>query len=125
MFKRAENIALALIVAIALVLTVPSVVRAAGNVVRDTTVTANNSNVHCSGGETCSPDGKWRATVATLRIVADPGHTFVSVPAPHCDGKGCPWCDTPGAFTQSATQASVTIRCWGLPVTYTLVGTET
>jgi hypothetical protein len=84
-------------------------------------VTQNNSNVHCDNAPTCSPDGKWRSTVTTLTIQAQSGAHLINSKL-SCDGPGgaCQFCDTPGPLVSGTTTATITVRCWSLPVTLTL-----
>jgi hypothetical protein len=87
--------------------------------VTDVQVSENNDSVRCGGG-TCSPDGKWRASVYTLQVAAQPGFRLQNAHI-SCAGAGCPWTDQSGPFLQGdGYAATATVRNWGLPVTWTL-----
>ena len=84
--------------------------------------TANNNSVRCPpSSQSCSPDGKWRATIVTLSIQAQSGARLANSKL-SCSGpeSACAFCDTPAPLVSGSLTATVTVRCWSLPVFLTL-----
>ena len=60
-----------------------------GSAVKTISLVANTGNVLCKGNHPCSPDGKWKATLATASLDAGEGNQFrnarvscIAVPCP-------------------------------------------
>jgi hypothetical protein len=87
----------------------------------DSEPTENNDHVACNGGGYCSPDGKWRATVLLLKLVA-PGAYYLANPSLSCAGDACPWTTVDhGPDVQGDGLAITAVaRSWSLPVVWTL-----
>lgn len=88
-----------------------------GSAVRDFEV-VNTGNVPCAGGPACSPDGRWKASGATVSLDAGPGNRFRNARA-SCIAGPCPFTriDTSGLEHESQT-ITVTATSWSDTATF-------
>ena len=92
-------------------------------VVAKTFQVPNRGNVRCGGGGTCSPDGVWKAGMASATIDAGPGKVFATGRA-DCIAGPCPWsrAETAGFPQIGQRTLTVSIRNWSDTVTYRVWG---
>ena len=83
----------------------------------------NRGSVRCNNQQPCSPDGKWKAALASATIDAGPGHVFISGRA-DCVAGPCPWSavETKGFPQIGQRTINVSVRAWSDTVTYRLSG---
>ena len=81
---------------------------------------ANVGNISCRNSNPCSPDGKWRAAVATASLDAGEGSEFRNARV-SCIAGPCPFTriDSDG-FSQGGRHINVTVRDWSDTTTFLL-----
>jgi len=73
---------------------------------------ANIGDVPCNGAATCSPDGKWKATVGGLTLDAGEGHEFRNARA-SCIAGPCPFTRIESdQFLPSGRIIKISVRNW-------------
>jgi hypothetical protein len=81
---------------------------------------ANTGNVPCEGRPPCSPDGKWKAAVATLELDAGPGKQFRNARV-SCIAGPCPFTRIDSdEYSRAGRVVRASIRNWSDLVVYLL-----
>ena len=80
----------------------------------------NQGDVPCKNQAPCSPDGEWKATVASASLDAGDGNVFRNARA-FCIAGPCPFTkiDTDG-FTKGGRRINITVRNWSDTTTFLL-----
>lgn len=80
----------------------------------------NTPNILCSAQESCSPDGKWKASVASISLDAGEGNEFRNVRL-SCIAGPCPFSKIDSDnFGKGGRHISALVRNWSDTVTYLL-----
>ena len=80
----------------------------------------NKANVPCNLHRPCSPDGKWKAAIATAQLDAGPANEFRNGRV-SCIAGPCPFTQIDhDGFSQGGRVMSVTVRDWSDTATYLL-----
>jgi hypothetical protein len=80
----------------------------------------NTGNVPCNGREPCSPDRKWKATIASASIDAGEGNELRNARA-SCVAGPCPFTKIePGGIAKGARRIQVSARNWSDTATFLL-----
>jgi hypothetical protein len=80
----------------------------------------NKGDVPCKGQHPCSPDGKWRATIASAFLDAGEGNEFQNARV-SCIAGPCPFTKIDGdGFSQGGRNISVSARNWSDTTTFML-----
>ncbi|HUO25304.1 MAG TPA: hypothetical protein VMU61_06530 [Candidatus Aquilonibacter sp.] len=80
----------------------------------------NKGNVPCKGHRPCSPDGKWRAAIASASLNAGPGNEFQNARA-SCIAGPCPFTKIEtDHFSQGGQTITVSARDWSDTATFLL-----
>lgn len=80
----------------------------------------NKGNVPCKGNRPCSPDGKWKAAIASATLDAGTGNEFRDARA-SCIAGPCPFTKIEGDhFTQGGQIITVAARDWSDTATFLL-----
>jgi len=78
----------------------------------------NTGNVPCEGQSSCSPDGKWKATIGSISLDAGDGQEFQNVRV-SCIAGPCPFTKTESdGFSRGGRKISVSVRAWSDTVTF-------
>ncbi len=78
----------------------------------------NVGNIPCKGRPPCSPDGKWKAAIASASLDAGVGNEFQNARV-SCIAGPCPFTKIESdEFAKSSQQITVTARNWSDPVTF-------
>ena len=78
----------------------------------------NGGNIPCKGRPPCSPDGKWKATIASVSLDAGPGNEFQNARV-SCIAGPCPFTKIEsGEFSKSSQKITATARDWSDPATF-------
>ena len=78
----------------------------------------NVGNIPCKGRSPCSPDGKWKATTASVSLDAGPGNEFQNARV-SCIAGPCPFSRTESdRFPQSSQTITASALGWSDPVTF-------
>jgi len=78
----------------------------------------NVGNVPCQGGQVCSPDGKWKAAVASESLDAGPGNEFQNARV-SCIAGPCPFTKIESDdLSKPAQKITVTARNWSDTTTF-------
>lgn len=89
-------------------------------VIADTFEVSNLGNVACGGAETCSPDGRWKASVGTYSVDAGEGNELRSVRL-SCIAGPCPFTRKQSADqTQNGRMLKVSVLNWSDTTTFLL-----
>jgi hypothetical protein len=84
--------------------------------------TDNNDHVRCHH-QPCSDDGKWQATQVDLKIgPVSPGKHLENVTMTSDGSVGAQFCSRPNLAVE-VQSATANVKCWSLPVQWTLQGT--
>jgi hypothetical protein len=88
-----------------------------GSAVKTFDVT-NVGNIPCKGQSPCSPDGKWKATIASASLDAGLGNEFQNARV-SCIAGPCPFTRIEsGEFSRSSQKITATARDWSDPATF-------
>lgn len=80
----------------------------------------NKANVPCEGKPPCSPDGKWKATVGSVKLDAEGGNEFTNARV-SCVAGPCPFTRIESdEFSRGGRVISAQVRNWSDTVTYLL-----
>ena len=80
----------------------------------------NTGNVPCKGQGPCSPDGKWKAGIASASLDAGPGNEFRDARV-SCIAGPCPFTKIESDdFSKGGQMISVGARCWSDTTTFLL-----
>lgn len=80
----------------------------------------NTANVQCNGQLPCSPDGKWKATIATASLDAGAGNEFKNART-SCIAGPCPFTRIEAdGFSRGGRRISVAARNWSDTATFLL-----
>jgi hypothetical protein len=80
----------------------------------------NKGDIPCKGQHPCSPDGKWRATIASAFLDAREGNEFQNARV-SCIAGPCPFTKIDGdGFSQGGRNISVSARNWSDTTTFML-----
>lgn len=81
----------------------------------------NTGNVPCNGQPPCSPDGRWKAKVASLSLDSGENNKHFRNVRLSCIAGPCPFSriDSDG-FSKGGRSINVAVRNWSDPVTYLL-----
>jgi hypothetical protein len=78
----------------------------------------NAGNVPCKGRVPCSPDGKWKATIASASLDAGPGNEFQNARV-SCIAGPCPFTKIESdEFSKNAQKITASARNWSDPATF-------
>lgn len=78
----------------------------------------NTGNVPCNGQPPCSPDGKWKATIATASLDAGPGNAFRNATV-SCIAGPCAFTNIElDGFSSGGNNISVSVRNWSDTATF-------
>jgi hypothetical protein len=78
----------------------------------------NAGNVPCNGRVPCSPDGKWKATIASASLDAGPGNEFQNARV-SCIAGPCPFTKIESdEFSKNAQKITASARNWSEPATF-------
>jgi hypothetical protein len=78
----------------------------------------NAGNVPCADSSTCSPDGKWKASIGSISLDAGEGQEFQNVRV-SCIAGPCPFTKTQSdGYSQGGRKISVSVRAWSDTVTF-------
>jgi hypothetical protein len=81
---------------------------------------ANKGNVPCGGHPPCSPDGKWKAAIASTLLDAGEGNTFRNARV-SCIAGPCPFTAIErDGFSKAGRRISVVVRNWSDTTTFLL-----
>lgn len=82
----------------------------------------NQANVPCNGHKPCSPDGKWKASIASASLDAGEGNVFENARV-SCIAGPCPFTRiTKDQFSNVARQISVSVLNWSDTTTFLMQG---
>jgi hypothetical protein len=78
----------------------------------------NVGNIPCKGRNPCSPDGRWKASTASVSLDAGPGNEFQNARV-SCIAGPCPFSRTESdKFPQSSQKITASALGWSDPVTF-------
>lgn len=78
----------------------------------------NVGNIPCKGQSPCSPDGKWKATIASASLDAGPGNEFQNARV-SCIAGPCPFTKIESDdFSKNSQKIAVSARDWSDPTTF-------
>ncbi len=78
----------------------------------------NTGNIPCNRQAPCSPDGKWKATIASISFDAGEGHEFQAVRV-SCIAGPCPFTRIESdQFSHGGRKISISVRAWSYTVTF-------
>ncbi len=78
----------------------------------------NTGNVNCRDQKPCSPDGRWKATAATLSLNAGEGNVFRN-PRVSCIAGPCPFTKVDSDdLTENGRVFKISVRDWSDPATF-------
>jgi hypothetical protein len=78
----------------------------------------NVGNIPCKGRPPCSPDGKWKAAIASASLDAGPGNEFQNARV-SCISGPCPFTKIESdEFSRASQRITATARDWSDPATF-------
>jgi hypothetical protein len=78
----------------------------------------NAGNIPCKGQSPCSPDGKWKATIASTALDAGPGNEFQNARV-SCIAGPCPFTKIESdEFSKAGQKITASARNWSDPATF-------
>ena len=78
----------------------------------------NIGNIPCKGRSPCSPDGKWKAAIASASLDAGPGNEFQNARV-SCIAGPCPFTKIESAeFSTASQKITASARDWSDPATF-------
>ena len=78
----------------------------------------NTGNIPCKGRSPCSPDGKWKATIASAALDAGPGNEFRNARV-SCIAGPCPFTTIESdEFSKPSQTITASARNWSDPATF-------
>src|SRR5208282_1987692 len=78
----------------------------------------NVGNIPCKGRPPCSPDGKWKAAIASASLDAGPGNEFQNARV-SCIAGPCPFTKIESEdFSKPAQKITALARNWSDPATF-------